>query len=205
MGAVEDLEAQIATHTRAVFDAAAGSELGGGPAWDRYLAHYGQRPFAHDERAAVVRALNMTRGATPGEVRLIFASLSTWVQNEVARLSRDPASAGHPRLQAIHAAAASLADRDTAAYERAIGIVPPPPQPAGPLQPAGPPAPPPGMPGLGSIFANAQSTSKEVPWANMKYKQSSVLTCVHCGGPQDVALDFLCRFCRRPMAGAPKT
>ncbi len=197
MGAVEDLEAQIATHTRAILDAAMNAELGGGPSWDRWLQHYGVSPFPAGERAAVVQALKMTRGATPGEVRLLLGSLSTWAQNEVARLSRDPQCAGHPRLAQLHQAAAGLPDRETAAYERMVGIQPPPP-PA--PEPAGPPAPPPGMPGLGAIFANAQSTSKEVPWANMKYKQSSVLTCVHCGGPQEAALDFICRFCRRPIA-----
>jgi hypothetical protein len=202
MGAVEDLEAQVASHTRAILDAAASSELGGGPNWDRYLAHYGLSPFPGDERAAVVRALHMTRGATPGEVRMLLGALATWIQKEVTRLSRDPSCAGHPRLTMIHAGATSLADRETANYERAVGIGAPPPAPAAP---AGPPPPPPGMPGLGAIFANAQTTSKEVPWANMKYQQSSVLTCVHCGGPQEAALDFLCRFCRRPIAGAPKT
>lgn len=201
MGAVEDLEAQIATHTRAILDAAASSELGGGPNWDRYLVHYGLTPFPADERAAVVRALRMNRGATPGEVRILLGSLAKWIQGEVARLSRDPSCASHPRLTMIHSASTTLADRETAAYERAIGIVAAP----APAQPVGPPPPPPGMPGLGAIFANAQSTSKEVPWANMKYQQSSVLTCVHCGGPQEAALDFLCRFCRRPIAGAPKT
>ena len=193
MGAVEDLEAQIAAHVRSVVETARASELGGGPNWDNYLARFGLRPFPPHERAAVVRALSMTRGATPSEVRALLGSLAAWAEGELARLSRDPSSASHPRLEWIRRSLASLAETETAAYERSIGIVPPPP--AGPA-----PAPPPGMPGLGAIFANAQSTSKEVPWANQKYKQSSVLTCVHCGGPQEVALDFLCRFCRRPIA-----
>jgi hypothetical protein len=57
---------------------------------------------------------------------------------------------------------------------------------------------------LGSIFANAQQTSKEVPWAGQSYKTVGTLTCVHCGGPQQQPTDFMCRYCRRPIAGSIK-
>jgi hypothetical protein len=66
------------------------------------------------------------------------------------------------------------------------------------------PAPSPGAPALASIFANAQQTSKEVPWADMKFKQVGALTCVHCGGPQEQPADFMCKYCRRPIAGSIK-
>jgi hypothetical protein len=65
---------------------------------------------------------------------------------------------------------------------------------AAPAQPA--------APSLASIFANAQQTSKEVPWANVKHKNVATLTCVHCGGPQEQPADFMCKYCRRPIAGS---
>ena len=70
------------------------------------------------------------------------------------------------------------------------------PAPAAPAAPA--------APSLASIFANAQSTSKEVPWANMKHQSVLNLNCVHCGGPQEQPQDFMCKYCRRPIAGAIK-
>ena len=82
-----------------------------------------------------------------------------------------------------------FADRETQGYERAIGI-------AAPTSPA--------APSLGSIFANAQQTAKESPWAGRSHKQVATLTCVHCGGPQEQPMDFMCRYCRRPIAGALK-
>jgi len=195
MGAVEELEAQVATHVRAICGTAASVPAGGGPAWDQLLAHYQLRGFGPDERTSVARALGMTRGATPGEVNVALESLARWAQGEVNRLATDPALAAHPRLRALAQDLPAMPARETEVYERSVGLV---------RAPMPPPAAAPGaapMPALGNIFANAQSTSKEVPWANMQYKQTAVLTCVHCGGPQEVAQDFLCRFCRRPIAG----
>ena len=91
-----------------------------------------------------------------------------------------------------------LVDQETAAYERAIGLPPPPPQPPPPAGGT------PGAPSLASIFANAHQTAKEVPWAGQTFKTSTNLTCVHCGGPQEQPADFMCKYCRRPIAGAIK-
>ena len=105
----------------------------------------------------------------------------------------------------LHQRVSELVDRETSTYERSIGGAPPPPPP--PAAAAAPPAyaPPTGAPALASIFANAQSTSKEVPWANQKYNAVQTLNCVHCGGPQEQPQDFMCRYCRRPIAGERKT
>jgi hypothetical protein len=71
-------------------------------------------------------------------------------------------------------------------------------------------APPPTMaaapvgPSLASIFANAQQTSKEVPWAGMTYKSVGTIACVHCGAPQQQQADFMCTYCRRPIAGVAR-
>ena len=194
--AIEALASAIATHVRAVRETAAASPAGGGPAWDALLQHYRLAPFDPRERATVVQCLRLTRGATPGEVRMTLAALVAWATGEAARLAQDPSLA--PEVPGLRAWIDTLVDGETRDYERSIGVVAPPPAPppiaAAPVAPA--------APSLGAIFANAQQTSKEVPWANMKYETVTTLTCVHCGGPQERPMDFMCKYCRRPIAGA---
>ena len=52
---------------------------------------------------------------------------------------------------------------------------------------------------VNSVFANAQATAKLTPWANVKIDAAKVLECGPCGAPQEVALDFVCRYCKAPM------
>lgn len=196
MGSVDALNAALQQHLQYVLGAAASSPPGGGPAWDAVLVYY--RVTAHDagERQMIVQYMRLQRGATPAEVRAVLEGLRTWAMGEIERLRADPALGASQELGQFHAHVQALVDRETSAYERSIGIVPPVAPPAAPPKPA--------APSLGSIFANAQQTSKEVPWANMQYKQVATLTCVHCGGPQETPLDFMCKFCRRPIAGTIK-
>jgi hypothetical protein len=56
---------------------------------------------------------------------------------------------------------------------------------------------------LASVFANAERTAKEVPWAGQKHDESMVLHCPRCGAPQEAALDFVCRYCKKPMGQSP--
>jgi hypothetical protein len=53
--------------------------------------------------------------------------------------------------------------------------------------------------GVSSLFANAKETAQKSPWANAEVKSSVTLSCPACGAPQEIALDFLCRYCRAPM------
>ncbi len=193
---VDALSAALRQHVDHVLNTAASSPPGGGPAWDELLRFY--RITAHDgqERAMIVQYMRLQRGATPAEVRAVLEGLRTWAFGEIDRMRLDPSIGDSPALGQLHGAAQTLVDRETANYERSIGIQPAPVAPAPPKKPAGP--------SVGSIFANAQQTSKEVPWANMEYKQVATLTCVHCGGPQETPLDFMCKFCRRPIAGTVK-
>jgi hypothetical protein len=126
---------------------------------------------------------------------MTLAGLVTWARSEVSRLGQDPALANE--LPPFTAWIDSLIDRETREYEASIGVVAPPAQAA-----AAAPRPNPAAPSLSSIFANAEQTSKEVPWANMKFDTVATLTCVHCGGPQEKPADFMCRYCRRPIAGS---
>src|SRR5262245_24761010 len=53
--------------------------------------------------------------------------------------------------------------------------------------------------GVSSLFANAKETAAKSPWANVEVKSSVTLNCPACGAPQEIALDFLCRYCKAPM------
>jgi hypothetical protein len=56
-----------------------------------------------------------------------------------------------------------------------------------------------GASGVSSLFANAKATAEKTPWAGAKIETSVTLHCPACGAPQEVAADFLCRYCRAPM------
>lgn len=199
MGPIESLDAAITHHVQVIHRAAASSPPGGGPEWDGLLRHYGLAPLDASERTFIVTHMRLSRGAVPAEVRSVFVGLQKWGHAEIDRLRNQ----GHPAPPHLFQRLGELVDRETSTYERSIGVAPPPP----PAAAAAPPAyaPPAGTPALASIFANAHSTSKEVPWANQKYSAVQTLNCVHCGGPQEQPLDFMCRYCRRPIAGERKT
>jgi hypothetical protein len=190
---VASLAAALAGHVSAIRQAAAASPAGGGTAWDELLRHYGIVATDPAERALAVRQLGLVRGATPGEVRMAMLGASRWARAELDRLARDPSIAADPELPRLAEHITGLADAETRAYDAWLGIPPP-------RRPAPPPEAPAG-PSVASIFKNAQDTSKEVPWAGMQYKSVTTLTCVHCGGPQEEPSDFMCRYCRRPIAG----
>jgi hypothetical protein len=199
MGPVEALDAALAQHLGAIQRAAFGSPPGGGPEWDAILRHYGVPPLDAQERSMIVSCMHLSRGAVPAEVRVVFTGLQAWAQRELEQLRASGAAYGSPALGALQHRVASLVEAEIAGYERALGIVPSAPMPA----PGPPPAP--AGPSLASIFANAHSTAKEVPWANMKQHSGVLnLNCVHCGGPQEQPQDFMCKYCRRPIAGSIK-
>ncbi len=194
MRAIESLGASIEQHVLYIHQTAASSPAGGGPAWDALLRHYGVLAFGPEERSTSVRCMRLTRGALPSEVRAALEGLRSWATRELERLRADPSFAANGAPAQLQQRLVSLVDLETQRYENAIGVAP--------SQARAAPAPGPAAPSLASIFANAQQTSKEVPWANVKYEQVGALTCVHCGGPQERPLDFMCKYCRRPIAGA---
>ena len=198
MGPVEALDAALAQHLGAVQRAAISSAPGGGPEWDAILRHYGVPALDPVERSTIVSCMHLSRGAVPAEFRVVLSGLQSWAQRELDGLRASGAATASPSFGMVQQRVASLIDVEIAGYERALGIAPPPPMaaPAPPAAPAGP--------SLASIFANAQQTSKEVPWAGQKFKSVGTLNCVHCGGPQEQPQDFMCRYCRRPIAGSIK-
>jgi hypothetical protein len=205
---VEAFDAALAQHLSAIQRAAISSPPGGGADWDTLLRHYGHTPFAAQERAMIVSCMHLSRGAVPAELRVVLIGLQGWAQRELDRLraggdaSADPGA--RARIDTLQHRVAMLVDAEVSAYERALGIAP-----SVPMAPQAAPPPvvaaaAPAGPSLASIIANAQQTSKEVPWAGMKYKSVVNLNCVHCGGPQEQPQDFMCKYCRRPIAGSIK-
>lgn len=188
MGTVEALDAALAQHLAAIRHAAISSPSGGGGPWDVLLRHYGHIPFDPQERAVIVECMRLTRGAVPAELRVVLIGLQGWAQRELDRLRATGGGNVSADVDALQHRLAMLVDAEASAYERALGVVP-----SVAAAPAGP--------SLGSIFANAQKTSKEVPWAGQTYKSVVSLNCVHCGGPQEQPQDFMCKYCRRPIAG----
>jgi hypothetical protein len=202
MGTVEALDAALAQHLSAIQHAAISAPPGGGGAWDTVLRHYGHAAFDPQERAMIVSCMHLTRGAVPAELRVVLIGLQGWAQRELDRLRATGVAHGSPNVDALQHRIAMLVDFEVSGYERALGVVPSAPAARAPAVPERAVAP--AGPSLASIFANAQQTSKEVPWAGKTYKSVANLNCVHCGGPQEQPQDFMCKYCRRPIAGSIK-
>lgn len=200
MSSVEALDAALSQHLGTIQRAAFHSPPGGGPEWDGVLRHYGHTPLDAQERGTIVSCMHLSRGAVPAEFRMVLAGLQSWGQRELDQLRNSGAAGVSMATGALQNRLACLVDDEIAGYERALGIPPSAPMPPEPAPPAFAPT----GPSLASIFANAQQTSKEVPWAGMKYKSVANLSCVHCGGPQEQPQDFMCKYCRRPIAGSIK-
>jgi hypothetical protein len=204
MGPVEALDAALAQHLSAIQRAAFSSPPGGGAEWDTLLRHYGHAAFEAQERAMIVSCMHLSRGAVPAELRVVLIGLQGWAQRELDRLrasgieNADPAA--RSQIDGLQHRVAMLVDAEVLAYERALGIPPSAPMPQAPVVVAAAPT---GQ-RLASIVATAQQTSKQVPWAGMQYKSVVNLNCVHCGGPQEQPQDFMCKYCRRPIAGSIK-
>jgi hypothetical protein len=199
MGPVEALDAALAQHLAAVQRAAFGCPPGGGPEWDGILRHYGHAALDQQERTMIVQCMRLSRGAVPAEFRMVIVGLQGWAQGQLEQLRANGGATSHAFAH-VQQRVATLVDREVEAYERALGIAPSAPAAPPPMAPAAPAG-----PSLASIFANAQQTSKEVPWTGVKYKTGpSSLNCVHCGGPQEQPQDFMCKYCRRPIAGSIK-
>jgi hypothetical protein len=138
------------------------------------------------------------RDAPPAEVHAqLVAFCNEWrphVENSANHFG--DAAWGARMLQTL----AELPDHETKEYARRMGIVLPDTSVSDQASPS--------PVGAGaapkkasSVFANAKATSKDQPWKAQAatYKQSYSMSCVHCGAPQQVELDFICKFCRKSV------
>lgn len=170
----EQLEVAVQQHVQAVTAAAWGSPPGGGHGWDQVMQHYGLQPAPAVDRVNEAASRGMTRGAIVSEVRRVLDAIAAWAQAQLSACGPGPI---HGVLSVRFA---QLASAEIQRYEAAVT-----PQRA---------------PSVGSIFANASSTAGQAPWAHVKVSPSNVLVCVHCGAPQQTPLNFVCKYCSKPMA-----
>ena len=177
---VVELEAAVEQHVQAITSAAWNSPPGGNHAWDSVLSYYRVVGEPAVERVTEATQRGMTRGAIPREVTRVLQAVAAWAQGELAAWVPASGMISDARLAALAVRIARLAVSETQRYEAAVI-----PQRA---------------PSVGSIFANASATAGQAPWANIKVEPASVLVCVHCGAPQQAALNFTCKYCNQPMA-----
>jgi hypothetical protein len=133
------------------------------------------------------------REAPPAEVHAqLVAFCNEWrphVENSANHFG--DAAWGARMLQTL----AELPDRETTEYARRMGIILPDTSVPNQASQAAPAV------KKSSVFANAKATSKDQPWkANAEtYKQVYTFACVHCGAPQQVELNFICKFCGKTV------
>ncbi len=182
LGQVED---ELNRHLGAVLGAAYGCPPGGGRAWDQALAWYGVQPLPANERVGEAMGRNMSRGAVPREVTRVLDAIAAWALRELDAIA--PYLGADPRFAPLRHRVCTLSAFETGRYEAAV------------MPPAA------SSPSVGSIFANASATAGKAPWAMVKVEPNSVLVCMHCGAPQQRPLDFVCKYCRKSLAGTPAT
>jgi hypothetical protein len=178
---------------RWIVESAAACPPGGNRTWDQVLADYGAGPDAALTRLEEAQQAGQTRGATLKEVRRALDAMLTSAKAELDRLvppvqwggavvagTSDPSFEHY--VATLRAKLTSLPDEVLARYTAQVC----PPRAAVAAS-------------VNSVFANAQATAKLTPWANVKIDAAKVFECHACGAPQEVALDFVCRYCKSPM------
>lgn len=180
-------------HVRWIVSSAAACPPGGNRTWDQVLAHYGASPDDALTRLEQAQQAGQSRGATLEEVRRAIDAMLAQAKAELDRLVPPVAwgaavVAGTSDLKFEHHVASlrakltSISDDALARYTSDVC----PPKAAVAAS-------------VNSVFANAQATAKLTPWANLKIDAAKVFECQPCGAPQEVALDFVCRYCKSAM------
>lgn len=197
---IAQLEHHLDGHARYLLGAAQSCPFGGNHDWDRVLAHYGGTQDPPLMRLEQAQASGQSRGATLNEVRRAAEGLRAQATAEMDRIIAPvPIGAagmitavgggtGHVELEGRIATVRARLSRipDELVAQHAATVCPPKAAVAA---------------SVSSVFANATATAKLTPWANVKFDVTKVLECRACGAPQQVELDFFCRYCRSPMNG----
>lgn len=190
---LQQIDANVDGHVRWIVQTAAACPPGGNRTWDQVLAHYGAKPDAPLARLEDAQQAGQSRGATLKEVRRAIDAMLSQAKAELDRLvppvqwgaavvggTSDPAFEHY--VASLRAKLTSIPDEALARYTAEVC----PPKAAVAAS-------------VNSVFANAQATAKLTPWANYKIDAAKVFECHACGAPQEVALDFVCRYCKSPM------
>jgi hypothetical protein len=199
---IQQIDANIEGHTRWILSSAAACPPGGNRTWDQVLAHYGASPDDALTRLEQAQQAGQSRGATLKEVRRALEAMLVSAKRELDRVvppvpigagglvSAVGAGTSDPSFEhyvaSLRAKLTRIPDEALARYTSDVC----PPKAAVAAS-------------VNSVFANAQATAKLTPWANVKIDAAKVFECHACGAPQEVALDFVCRYCKSPMVKTP--
>jgi hypothetical protein len=189
------LETHVEGHMRYLLMEAQRCPFGGNHDWDKVLTQYGQEHDPPLKRLEDAQRAGQSRGASMNEVRRAAEGLKKQASDELDRVvSPLPIGAAGmigteagqlgPRISHLRARLSRVVDEVCA--QHASNVCPPQSAVAA---------------SVNSVFANATSTAKLTPWANVKFDATKVYECRACGAPQQAELDFLCRYCRSPMNG----
>ncbi len=193
---LDAIEGNLAAHERYVLDAARAAPFGGNHAWDAVLRHYGLAPDPALARLEAAQRAGQREGASIDEVLRAAAAVvkqaSAELDRALASIELGPAGTvktleARPLEPLIAALQVRLRQFEEQVRTRYAALVCPG---AGTVASS-----------VGSVFANAASTAKLTPWANVRFEPTRVLSCEVCGAPQQLELDFRCLYCRNPMRG----
>ena len=154
--------------------------------WNALLARVQLVPSSSAERLQRYQSLQLSRGALPDEYRAAVQVAARQAVGCLAEIKQsDPDGTGHhgshgSDVGVLHARLQDLVAREGAAYEALLR----------PQKPGG---------GLGGIFARARATSAIDPWKVENWAGTVTLSCVSCGAPQGVELDFRCHYCGKAL------
>jgi len=190
---LQQIDANVDGHVRWILQSASACPPGGNRSWDQVLAHYGAGPDAPLARLEEAQQAGQVRGATLKEVRRALEAMLTSARAELDRIvppvqwgAQQVAGTSDPNFEhyvaSLRAKLTSIPDEALARYTSEVC----PPKQAVAAS-------------VNSVFANVQATAKLTPWANVKIDAAKVFECHACGAPQEVALDFVCRYCKSPM------
>ncbi len=188
---VEGIERRLQEHLAYLRGAALTCPPGGARPWDEALAHYGVPAEPAHLRVQAARRSGQRAGAVVVEFERAVSILARFAEEETSRslsidrLAEVAAVAPHvaQQVEMLRAQLRTMAQRESERYAREVGAE----------------APSTVASSVSSVFANAVSTAKLTPWANVTIDPATVLTCVTCGAPQEKPLDFKCRYCRNMM------
>jgi len=181
----------VSTQLDAALASLRATALATGPAhltaWDALLDHAHLKPLPLEVRLQRYRQLKLTRGALPDEYRAAVQVAARKATGRLAQIREDdPENTGHNgpfanRFGVLRARLVGLVDREGAAYDTLLK----------PKKPGG---------SLGGVFARARATSALDPWKALgKWSSNVTLSCVSCGAPQEVELEFNCHYCHNPL------
>lgn len=154
--------------------------------WDALLSRVCLVPSPKVVRLQRYQSLRITRGALPDEFRAAVQVAARQASAQLAEIREaDPEGTGNngvhrSRYGLLHARLVDLVSREGGIYDAHVR----PPKPGG---------------GLGGVFARARNTSAVDPFQKGYWADNITLSCVSCGAPQHVALDFLCQYCGKQL------